>query len=132
MPRAQWALRNDRPVIEIVLTRMPGGQEVTRTLLADTGAGNAQAPFEILLEESDCVLCRGSLLKSAPLLGAFTGSHPIYLIPVKIPLLGVNQNVPAIGVPTLAATFDGIACFRFLNRFTYGNFGNRGEFALET
>jgi hypothetical protein len=27
--------------------------------------------------------------------------------------------------------FDGIACFRFLNRFTYGNFGDPGQFGLE-
>jgi hypothetical protein len=29
------------------------------------------------------------------------------------------------------AHFAGIAGFRFLNRFTYGNFGNAGEFGLE-
>jgi hypothetical protein len=27
--------------------------------------------------------------------------------------------------------FDGIACFRFLNRFTYGNFGDPNQFGLE-
>jgi hypothetical protein len=27
---------------------------------------------------------------------------------------------------------QGIACFRFLNRFTYGNFGDADLFGLET
>ncbi|HUY31727.1 MAG TPA: hypothetical protein VMV69_03030 [Pirellulales bacterium] len=29
------------------------------------------------------------------------------------------------------AGFDGVACFGFLNRFTYGNFGDPHQFGLE-
>jgi hypothetical protein len=35
-------------------------------------------------------------------------------------------------VPANPQGFEGIAGFRFLNRFTYGNFGNPAEFGLET
>jgi hypothetical protein len=38
----------------------------------------------------------------------------------------------AVGVPNAPKGLDGIAGFRFLNRFTYGNFGNALEFGLET
>ncbi|MBI3412163.1 MAG: hypothetical protein HY040_27855 [Planctomycetes bacterium] len=31
----------------------------------------------------------------------------------------------------VSGAFDGIACFSFLNRFHYGNFGNPGSFGLE-
>jgi hypothetical protein len=37
-----------------------------------------------------------------------------------------------VGVPANPQGFEGIAGFRFLNRFTYGNFGNPAEFGLET
>ena len=131
MPRARWPLQNDRPVIEVVLIYSSGGTDVTRALLADSGAGNANAPFEILLEENECLLCGGKPIKAVSVTGAFTGSHLLYLIPIRIPLLGFADVIPAIGVPTLAAAFDGIACFPFLNRFTYGNFGDRNAFGLE-
>jgi hypothetical protein len=36
-----------------------------------------------------------------------------------------------VGVPYPPPDFDGIACFRFLNRFTYGNFGDKNAFGLE-
>ena len=35
-----------------------------------------------------------------------------------------------MGVPSVPAGFDGIACFGFLNGFTYGNFGDPGMFAM--
>jgi hypothetical protein len=54
-----------RPVIEIMLRLAQGGQKVVRTFLADTGAGRKNAPFEILLDENDCLLCGGKPLKSA-------------------------------------------------------------------
>jgi hypothetical protein len=34
-------------------------------------------------------------------------------------------------IPNPPTGFDGIACFRFLNRFTYGNFGAATHFGLE-
>jgi hypothetical protein len=36
-----------------------------------------------------------------------------------------------VGVRSVPAGFDGIACFAFLDRFTYGNFGDPGQFGLE-
>jgi hypothetical protein len=51
---------------------------------------------------------------------------------VEIPLLGFNDDVLAVGIAKPPIALDGLAAFRFLNRFTYGNFGNRGEFGLET
>ncbi|MBI1830881.1 MAG: hypothetical protein HYR84_05445 [Planctomycetes bacterium] len=131
MARVQWPLRYDRPVIEVVLTLALGAKKVSRVLLADTGAGNAQAPFELLLDENDCLLCGGRPMRNVPTTGAYAGSFPLYVLPVEIPLLNFADIIPALGVPTPPAAFDGIACFRFLNRFSYGNFGDSGRFGLE-
>lgn len=131
MARAVWSLTTNRPVIEILLADSVGGRKVKRTLLADSGAGNAQAPFQILLEENDCLLYGGVPVRQVPVAGAYAGSFPLYLIPVEIPALGFSQDIPALGVPTPPAAFDGIACFTFINRFTYGNFGNSTQFGLE-
>jgi hypothetical protein len=131
MARAQWPLKNDRPTIEIELTLAVGGKKVTRTLLADTGAGNRQSAFELLLDENDCLLAGGKPTQSIPLGGAYSGTFPLYLIRVQIPLLGFDDDVPAIGASTVPMGLDGVACFRFLNRFAYGNFGSAGEFGLE-
>ncbi|MBI3822359.1 MAG: hypothetical protein HY289_06735 [Planctomycetes bacterium] len=132
MARVQWQLRNDRPVIQVMLALAPGGQKVTRTVLADTGAGAANDPFEFVLDEIDCLLCGGTPLKTVTLGGAFTGVHPIYAIPIEIPALNFSDNVLVVGVAAPPTGFDGIACFRFLNRFTYGNFGDKNAFGLET
>ena len=53
MPRQQWPLHKGQPVVEIVLTPIPGGPPETLRLLADTGAGTAQAGFELFLDEQD-------------------------------------------------------------------------------
>jgi hypothetical protein len=132
MRRASWSLIYGRPIVEVVLTFVQGGQKVTRNLLADTGAGNALAPFEMLLDENDCLVCGATASHSVSLGGAYTGSYPLYDIPVEIPLLGFFADVLTVGVPTVPPGLDGFACFRFLNRFTYSNFGNRLEFGLET
>jgi hypothetical protein len=131
MARAQWPLRSDRPSIEVVLTLMQGGQKLPRMLLADTGAGNMQAPFELVLDESDCVICGRPANQMMPLGGAYSGSFPLYLVRVEIPTLTFQRRVLAVGVPDPPSGFDGIACFRFLNRFTYGNFGDAAAFGLE-
>jgi hypothetical protein len=131
MLRVQWSLRQRRPVIQVVLTLAQGGQKVTRTLLADTGAGAAADPFELLLDEVDCLLCCGKPSMLVTLGGSYSGSHPVHAIPVEIPQLSFRQNLYAVGVASPPAGFDGIACFRFLNRFTYGNFSNKSEFGLE-
>ncbi len=57
--------------------------------------------------------------------------YPIYGIRVEIPQLGFDERVEAACVPKTPAGLDGIACFRFLDRFAYGNFAVRGEIGLE-
>jgi hypothetical protein len=131
MPRAQWPLLHDRPTVEVILTIVPGGQQVVRNLLADTGAGTAQADFELILDEQDCLYCGGVPIQGIVLGGAYVGSYPVYIVEVSIPGLGFNRMVPAVGVPKVPAGFDGIACFRFLNRFGYGNFADPNQFGLE-
>jgi hypothetical protein len=132
MARAPWPLLKGRPTIEITLTLTQSGKKVVCTLLADTGAGTAQDPFELVLDAVDCVLCGGTHSRMVSVGGAYSGIHSVYLLPVEIPLLGFQARVYAVGLPSPSSDFDGIACFPFLNRFTYGNFGNKGEFALET
>ncbi len=99
-------------------------------MLADTGAGNARAGFELLLKEQDCLAAGGVLSRAVVLGRAYTGPHPVYLIRVQIPDLGFDHHLSAVGVPSGPAGFDGIACFRFLNRFECGNFGDPGQFGL--
>jgi hypothetical protein len=77
------------------------------------------------------LLCGGIPLRLVRLSGAFAGEFPVYLVEVLIPALQFDGFVPVVGVPTLPRGFDGIACFRFLSRFTYGNFGDAMTFGLE-
>jgi hypothetical protein len=131
MARVTWTLRRERPCVEVHLTLAVGGQNVRRTLLADTGAGARKSRFELILDEDDCLLCCGNPAQSVVLGGAYTGAFPRYTLPVSIPALGFDADLRAIGVPTPPAGFDGIAGFAFLNRFTYGNFGDPAQFGLE-
>ncbi len=55
----------------------------------------------------------------------------MYHVRVRIPPLGFDGTLPVVGVPTNPRGFGGIAGFRFINRFGYGNFGNPTEFGLE-
>jgi hypothetical protein len=126
-----WTLRVGRPTIEIVLSLALGGQPTTRLLLADTGAGSEKSAFELVLDENDCLICGGNPTRHALMRGAYTGSHPIYGVRVRIPSFGFSEDVEVVGVPSTPTGFDGIVGFRFLNRFTYGNFGDRGQFGLE-
>jgi hypothetical protein len=131
MPRATWSLIHGRPIIQVVLTFAQGGQKVTRSLLADTGAGSELAPFEMILDENDCLLCGATASHMVTLGGAYTGPFPRYDISIEIPLLGYSADVVTIGVPNVPKGLDGIAGFRFLNRFIYGNFGDPNQFGLE-
>jgi len=130
MPRVLWPLQHGRPCVQVVLTLALGGQQLVRTLLADTGAGR-RAGFSLLLEEDDCLLCVGHPFNSVTLGGAYAGSFPTYNLRVSLPGLAFAQNLRVVGVPSVPAGFDGIACFGFLNRFTYGNFGDPDQFGLE-
>jgi hypothetical protein len=84
------------------------------------------------LDEDDCLLCDGNPDQPVTLGGAYSGSFPTYVLPVQIPALGFAQNLRVVGVPSNPAGFDGLACFRFLNRFLYGNFGDPGVFGVES
>jgi hypothetical protein len=66
--------------------------------------------------------------------GAFSGSFPAFWVSVSIPTLGFTELCVAVAVPAsqLPHQLQGIACFRFLNRFTYTNFGDADRFGLET
>jgi hypothetical protein len=131
MPHARWPLIRGRPAVEIVLTLAQSGQPLQRNLLADTGAGSRRATIDLLLEEDDCLLCGGNPDQPVVLGGAYSGSFPSYILRVQIPILGFDQDVRVVAVPRLPAGFDGVACFRFLNRFTSGNFGDPDYFVLE-
>jgi hypothetical protein len=109
-----------------------GNQPLPLHLLADTGAGSNTASFELLLEESDCLLCGGRPLSPVVLGGAYAGQYPLYQVRVQVPELGFDASVAVVGIPRATSGFEGIAGFRFVNRFTYGNFGNPAEFGLET
>jgi hypothetical protein len=132
MPREEWPHRGGRPCVQIVLTLARGGQPYPRTLLADTGAGSQISGFELILDEDDCVLCGGNPLLPVTLSGAYTGAFPTYLLAVQLPALGFAKNLWVVGVPSISTGFNGLACFGFLNRFHYGNFGNPGVFGLES
>lgn len=131
MPRAIWSSWRGRPIIEVNLMLAQGGQPIVRRLIADTGAGTSRSRFDVLLDEHDCLLCGAIPLKTVALGGAYVGSYPKYAVTVTIPVLGFREIVSAVGVPSAPLGFDGIACFRFLDQFNYGNFGRAGQFGLE-
>ena len=132
MPRAQWTLQHGRPCVQVDLIVADTGQRFPRMLLADTGAGARNAPYQLVLDESDCLLCGGRPVKPTSLGGAYSGWFMIYHLAVRLPALGFDRQRFAVGVETPPPGFDGIAGFGFLNRFTYGNFGDPALFGLET
>jgi hypothetical protein len=68
--------------VQVDLTVALGGHALPRMLLADTGTGSQIAPFQLLLEEDDCLLCGGNPLQPIALGGAYTGSFPTYALRV--------------------------------------------------
>ena len=126
-----WPLHQGKPAVEVMLTLAQGGQAVPRKLLADTGAGSVRSPFEIILDEDDCLFCDSTPDHPVSLHGAYHGSFPTYWVRVQLPALGFDQIVRVIGVPSPPVGFEGIACFRFLNRFNFGNFADPARFGLE-
>jgi hypothetical protein len=133
MPRMQWPLRHGRPGVEVHLVVTATGKLFPRMRLADTGAGSRNVAFQLVLDESDCVLCGGRpLTPQTPLSGAYAGMYTMYMLPARLPALGFAQILSVVGVPTPPPNFDGIAGFGFLNRFTYGNFGDPQQFGLES
>ena len=132
MPRVNWPLRNGRPSIEVILPLAVAGQPLVRSLLADTGAGSLLSGFELILAEADCLRCGGIPLQPITLGGAYVGTFPVYQLMVEIPPLGFAQDLWAFGVPSVRPGFDGIACFRLINQFHYGNFSDPAVFGLES
>ena len=132
MPRAVWPIVRGRPRIQVVLPNAATGSPIVRDLLSDTGAGSLRSGFEIVLARNDCIALGGLPVPPVQLAGAYAGTFPVYLLRVRIPSLGFDRQVRAAGVAAVPADFDGIACFKFLSRFTYGNFGVIAEFGLET
>lgn len=131
MPQVQWPLQGDRPVIEVVLSLPGGGKDLVRGLIADTGAGSRKSVFQLILDEIDCVQGGGIPMGHVQLGGAYSGSFPVYLVQIRIPQLNFDEPVPVVGISQVPSGFDGIACFKFLNQFHYGNFGNPDTFGLE-
>lgn len=130
MPAAQWSHHDDRPMIEVVLAAT-GGQHRAAKLLADTGAGRRNSVFELILDESDCLQSGGMIDDYVELTGAYSGTFPVYRVNVRIPQLSFDEYLPAVGVSHLPEGFDGIAGFKFLNRFHFGNSGNPDAFCIE-
>jgi hypothetical protein len=124
-----WPLRNDRPAVEVQL-QLAGGQQ-SRWFVADTGAGTRRDTFELILDEDDCLQCGGVFVHTVRLRGAYHGSFPVYVVDVSIAALNFSEPVNVVSVPNTPQGFDGIACFRFLRRFQYGNFGDPDAFALD-
>ncbi len=104
---------------------------MVRQLIADTGAGTAQAGFELLLPENDCISFGGVRSHTVTLGGAYTGQFPVYIMRLRIQLVSFDHHVRAAALPAAPSGFDGIAALRFLNRFAYGNFGDPVQFGLE-
>jgi hypothetical protein len=132
MPFIRWPLRRHRPQIEVVLCLAGTNHELVRSLVADTGAGTLQDVFELILDEDDCLLCGGIPVHYVRLSGAFVGEFPVYFLDVRIPALAFDDTIPVVGVHNVPRGFYGIACFRSLSRFTYGNRGDQNSFALES
>jgi hypothetical protein len=103
-----------------------------RYLIVDSGAGSLHSPFDLIMDEDDCLHCGGSPRLPVSLGGAYAGTFPVYLMLVRIPALGFAGSIRVVGESSAPIGFDGIACFRFLNRFHYGNFGDPGLFGLES
>src|SRR6266700_7684048 len=126
MASAAWPLVQGRPAIQLALMSPGSGRQTVRTLLADTGAGSAHSPLELILSEADCQQFSAGKAGTRHLRGAFRGDFPAFWGYASIPVLGfaglsLAVSIPASGLPR---ALQGIACFRFLNRFTYGNFGD--------
>jgi hypothetical protein len=101
MPRAVWARLKIRPRIQIETILIANEQQVTRNLIADTGAGSSRATVDLIMEELDCVLCGGVPSVSTALGGAYTGTFPVYNVRVQIPTLNFDGILRVVGVPNV-------------------------------
>lgn len=131
MPRVTWPLLHGRPRI-VADVGLVGGPMLILELLADSGAGSAGSRFDLILPEQDCRALGGQEEPPIVLGGAYPGTFPVFRLRVQVPALGFDRVLSVVGVPTAPSGFGGLACFRFLKRFNYGNFGGPARFGLET
>lgn len=83
------------------------------------------------MQEDDCLQCGGIPSYPVNLGGAYAGMFPVYVVRIQIPALSLDRPLRVAGVPACPGGYDGIAGFRFLNRFTFSNFGDPSRFGLE-
>ena len=132
MPRVTWPLLGDRPSTRVVIVALDG-RAIAIDLHADTGAGASSSAFDLLLPESDCRLWgRVADPPLVALMGAYAGYHYLFDVRVQVPALAFDDVLSVVGVSTVPDGFRGVAGVRFLNRFTFGNFGSPAEFGLES
>lgn len=134
MPRFLWPLQNGQPVVSLYLRDVETGVLSPRTLLADTGAGDASTSVELILSQRDGEQFGQEWVGIAQAGGFVRGNFEIQLVPITIPVLKVSRLAAALLIPAteLPQGLDGIAGFRLLNAFAYGNFGDSKRFGLET
>jgi hypothetical protein len=132
--RVLWPLEKGQPIVRLYLREPRTGILLPRTLLADTGAGSAQVPIELVLSENDVARFgeRGTTRMVSS--GAIRGEFPTASVWIELPTLDVSRPVAVMTVPfaQLPQDLDGIVTYRFLNSFTFGNFGDKTQFGLET
>jgi hypothetical protein len=89
--------------------------------------------MDLVLTESDRRQFSAGQEGTLRLGSAFTARFLSFWVPISIPALGFRALCIAVAVPSsrFPVQLQGIACFRFLNRFTYGNFGETDQFGLE-
>ena len=133
MARYSWPLQNGQPVISLYLRDVKTGVLSPRTLLADTGAGDAFTSVELILSERDGRKFGQEWVGNAQAGSFVRGNFEIQLVPIELPALGVSRLAAALIIPAaeLPHGLDGIAGFRLLNAFAYGNFGDATRFGLE-
>lgn len=134
MPRATWPLCDGRPVVHLIFHPPIDARPLSRTLLADTGAGRLQSRWHLLLSEEDCYVLKLHEVYPVSLTRAYDGTFPAYLVRVSIPSLITTKVLVAVAVPAadLSPGLDGLAGFRSLNSFGYGNFDAPTQFGLQT
>lgn len=85
------------------------------------------------MSESDARRFGRRIIGSSAVGGAILGQFPIWSVEIEIAALRLRRQVSALCVPGLSLPHkaEGIAAFRFLNAFCYGNFGDASVFGLE-
>ncbi len=133
MARVVWPLDAGQPVVHLYLREPGTGILLPRVLLADTGAGNSLNFTELVLSQNDGTRFGGRSLGNMGAGGAVQGVFSIRRVTIEIPALALSRSAPAMIVPAsqLPQGLDGIVTYRFLNEFSFGNFGDRTTFGLE-